>query len=363
MNENMEQLALMNEEAFQMLKDCGTFEITPCETAVDLEDKNRFTKLELSTSQKMHMSAFWQQLPSALAAGAMTQMYTVRFPMGLPHTLTALNQGGFGSMLRGAQGQFVGTASFYPVAAQAAMLGVFTTMSVASGQYFLAQINNEMKMMTLKLDKILEFLYGDKKAELMAEISFIKYAYQNYNSIMSHEQQREATIISLQSAKKVAMKDLEFYMVDLDSTVNADIKNYSELEELSNKAFQIRDSLELSMQLYSMSNLLEMYYAQNQDPEYLEYLEGEMTAYIDKYNKRMLSSFSVLNRRIGDYKSKIGEKVDKSVLESKVGALLDSLNSGEESPLKQTIHSALNASTQQAEYYLGADGNVYVKNK
>ena len=81
--------------------------------------------------------------------------------------------------------------------------------------------------MRMNLDKILEFLYGDKKAELMAEISFVKYAYQNYNSIMSHESQRTATIASIQEAKKVAMKDIEFYMNDLD--LAAKTKDNSEL--------------------------------------------------------------------------------------------------------------------------------------
>ena len=95
-------------------------------------------------------------------------------------------------------------------------------------------------MMRMNLDKILEFLYGDKKAELMAEISFVKYAYQNYNSIMSHEAQRTATIASIQKAKKVAMKDIEFYMNDLDSA--AKTKDNSELISTVNKAFQIKES-------------------------------------------------------------------------------------------------------------------------
>ena len=48
--------------------------------------------------------------------------------------------------------------------------------------------------MKLNIDKILEFLYGEKKAELMSEVSFVKYAYQNYGSIMGCNPQRIATI-------------------------------------------------------------------------------------------------------------------------------------------------------------------------
>ncbi len=41
----------------------------------------------------MHISALVQQVPVAVDVGAMTQAYTVKFPQGLPHTLTALKQG------------------------------------------------------------------------------------------------------------------------------------------------------------------------------------------------------------------------------------------------------------------------------
>ena len=61
----------------------------------------------------------------------------------------------------------------------------------------------------------------------MAEMSFIKYAYENYSSIMSHEEQRIATITSLQEAKKVAMKDIEFCINDLEMTVSHKTKDYA----------------------------------------------------------------------------------------------------------------------------------------
>lgn len=139
-------------------------------------------------------------------------------------------------------GKFVGSASFYSMSAQAALMRVFTAMSVASGQHFLSQINNEMRMMNMKLDEILEFLYGNKKAELMAEMSFIRYAYENYASIMLHEQQRIATITSLQEAKKVAMKDIEFYINDLETTVSYKTKDYAELESRTEKTFLIKEA-------------------------------------------------------------------------------------------------------------------------
>ena len=353
----------LDTQMLDALKELAGFAINSCVTDLDFEDKTRFKKLALTPAQKMQISALVQQMPVAAAAGTIAKAYTVSFPIGLPHTLTALKQGGVGSMIQ-MNGKFVGSASFYELTTQGAVLGAFSAMSVVTGQYFLSQINSELNMMNLKVDKILEFLYGEKKAELMAEVSFVQYAYQNFASIMTHDQQRMATIISLQEAKKVAMKDIEFYMGDLESTVNTDAKKYSDFDQLANKAYQIRDSLTLSMQLYIMSSMLELHYAENYDAAYLDNLKKTATVYIDKCDKRMLSGLSVLNRRIAEYKlnpvEKVG-KLDKGLHEERLAALIDNLSNGEESAMHKTLTDALDAVTQGAEYYITAEGNVYVR--
>jgi hypothetical protein len=347
-------------ELFQLIEASGGFQIAPYDGSVDFQNQNQFTKLNLTSTQKTQVNALLQHIPLAMASGTLAQAYTVSFPEGLPHVLASLKRGGFMSMIRNPEnGQFLGTASLYPASAQAAFFGAFSVMSIASGQYFLSQINDELKMITLKLDKILEFLYGDKKAELVSEISFVRYAHQNYSSIMTHDQHRVATIVGLQEAKKIAIKDVEFYIGDLDFVVNS--KDSSDVASLVGKSFQIKESLDMSMQLYISSSLLEVYFAQNCDPDYIQYVENDMAAYIDKSEKRMLSSFSVLNKWVADYKGKPWEKVDKTPYEKQVKGLVESLNSGSEFAMRKSLRSVLRAAAGKEKYYLSRDGNVYLK--
>ena len=213
-------------------------------------------------------------------------------------------------------------------------------------------------MIRMNIDKILEFLYGDKKAELMAEVSFVKYAYENFSSIVSHEAQRVATITSLQESKKIAMKDIEFYIHDLDAAV----KQKDSIDAVVNKAKQIQESLSVSMQLYGMSSILEIFYSENRDADYISYLEKEILFYIDKCEKRMLSSFSLLSQFISDFKPMPLIKVDKSAYAKDVKEIIESLNSGEESPIRKSLRAALKVSCEKdTEYYLKSDGSVYVK--
>lgn len=348
-------------ELFRTLEKDFNFELTPCDKNFDLDTKSGLTKLELTSAQKGQISALFSQMPAMLASEALAHAYILKFPEGLSgmNRLMPYRSGGFGTPIIGENGKIVAHASLHDISSQALFLNCFTAMSIASGQYFLAQIHSELKMMRMNLDKILEFLYGDKKAELMAEISFVKYAYQNYNSIMSHESQRTATIASIQEAKKVAMKDIEFYMNDLD--LAAKTKDNSELISTVNKAFQIKESLELSMQLYVFSSLLELYYSQNTDSSYLKYVEADVSSYIDKCEKRMLSSFSVLDIFVRDYKGNLLKKIDTSEIEKEVSGLLDRLNNGEEIPMRQVLHAAIGAQTKKTGYYMATDGNIYLK--
>lgn len=345
------------QQIFQMLRTDCEVEFTPCYSLIDFENDSRYTKLNISAAQKMQVSALLQQLPSAMAADTMSHAYCLTFPDGMPHTLMKLKQGGFSSVFL-ENGKITGHGSLYSLAAQATLLNVFTAMSIASGQYFLAEINSELKVISSKLEKILEFLYGDKKAELISEIKFVRYAHQNYSSIMTHEEQRVATIISLQEAKKIALKDIEFYLRDLEAAVNA---KDSELPVQVEKALQIRECLMLSMQLYVLGNLLEVYYSQNFDASYIKYVEDEVSVYIEKCEKHMLSCFSMLKQSIVGYKVIPLKKFDKTIHLEKVDALIESLNGGEESALRKSLHSSMQTVTQKAEYYAVDDGVVYLK--
>lgn len=337
------------------------FEIVPCAEIADIDNKPDFQKLKLTSSQKIQIGGLLQNLPSVIATDIMSKAYVLKLPEGMSGFYHPMQYatGGIGTPIQDAGGSIVGHASLHELSPQAAVMGIFNMMSIASGQYFLAQINRELRTMNQSIDKILEFLYGDKRAELFSEVSFVKSAYQNYSSIMQHEQQRFATIVSLQEAKKIAMKDIEFYMSDLDATVST--KNGSDIVSLIDKAFQTKDCLELSIQLYSMSSLLEIYYSQNYDADYISSVEEEAVTYVGKCEKRMLSSFSKLSSHIQTFKEGPLKKIDKPMLEKRVASVVDSFTQGTESEMLQSIRSVLRASGKTTECYVTENGDLYLR--
>jgi len=351
-------------ENFELLEKNLGFEVTPYEGRLSLAENKSFKKLELSPSQKIQVTGLLQQTPLAFTSGFTSSCYVVSFPEGLPHTLTKLKQGGYGSMIQGEHGGFVGSASFYKMTTQAAVLGAFTAMSAVTGQYFLAEINSELELVNKKLDDILEFLYGDKKAELMAEISFVKYAHNNYSTIMMFDEQRIATISSLQDAKKIAMKDIDFYLNDLYACVNEKTKDYKGLQETVKRAERAKQCAEISRQLYVVSGLLEIYFSQNYEQQYLDYVENDMIAYINKCSSSILSDYGKLQNKVAEYKKKLLDNVDnKDKIASKLEEAVTPYKNESDSSIRCALVDSIAALKKKSAYYIDVDGNVYVKNE
>lgn len=271
-------------------KECQIF---PYEHAVAPEIVPYYKKLELSPAEKAQISAMCQQIPSMIAAGsavgALNQAYYVaKWPNGLPHMLTPFKDGsGYMGTLFNESGKIAGQARFMPLQPYSLVLAGFTLLSFITGQFFLASINQKLTVISRKIDEILEFLYGDKRAELLAAIHFTRYAYENFSSIMEHDSQRNATIQSLQAARMTAMQDVEFYLSDLYSSVHKyDAKDtrfpdkVSEMKRIVSKTLNASECLDLSIQLCMTANLLEVYYSQNYDPRYLRYVENKVSDHI-----------------------------------------------------------------------------------
>lgn len=334
-----------------------SFEITECNKIIDISQRKEYKKLNLSQAQKIQISGFVEQLPMLVATETMSNAYVLHFPVGINGELIQYKNGGFGTPIVGTDGKMMTHASMEQLTTQAAIMQGLTIMAIVSSQYFLTEINQELKELNKSIDKILEFLYSEKKAELIAEVTFTKYAYENYSSIMLNNEQKMATIGSLQSARKIAMKDIEFYMSDLSDAVT----DTSDLLTTVKKAFQIKNCLELSMQLHVMSNLLEIYYSQNFDDTYIGWIENNVVEYLAKCENRMLSCFSKLSASIHDYKNTPLKKLNKEELSENVEIVIDTLGTGKESDLRKQFRATLHSIQKDMEYYIDSEANVYLK--
>ena len=325
-------------------------------------DMRQATKLPIAPSEQLQINSLIRHLPSLMTSELSSDLYVIEFPKGLPHTLMNLKQGGVSTtIINPDTNRIAGSASLHSLSAYGAVLGAFTAMSIATGQFFLTEINQELRIVNQKIDKILEFLYGDKKAELLGEISFIQFAYENFTSIMEHSEQRIATMSSLQQSRRVAMKDIEFYLNDLNSTVNEGMKTAADFNGGVDRAFQIAESINLSIQLYATSSLLEVFYSQNSDESFIQFLDAELSGYVKKCNNRLLADFTTLKSKVENYKKTmpLGDSLDKKHLQERIEQQINSVFNDDVSKKYKELIEAVHNLSNPVKYIVNASGEVY----
>lgn len=353
------------DDSLKALIDFGEVQVKPVGGGTDVSNSSSYKKLELSPEQKIQISGLTSQLSGLAVAGSLSEAYTLTFPEGVSGSLMKLRRGGYSTVLQDEHGHITGAAALEPMAKQAAFVGTLSVMAAVSGQYFLSEINSGIKSIDQKLDQVLNFLYDDKLAELSAEVNFVKYAYQNYSSILNHEEQRLATLISLQNSRKIALKDIDFYLGDLKKELDG-----KDVPEIIDGTLQCQKSLELAMQLYITSTILESYYSKNQDKNYLDNIEKDLVAYTDRWSHQLASTFSELVMRVNDKKKDgfIGNLKNSQ----KNNELKEKINEvhrlhehykdpTEFSDLRQNLTAALHAPLESRTYCVNQDGDVYLK--
>ena len=326
------------------------FEAKPVNTLA-----NTAVQLALSPAEK-------QSIANLFPADSSARYMAMTFTNKLPNLLNTLHNSNATLMVRDEFGHFVKGIAVGDLFEVMLTANTLTLMALASQQVMLSQIDSKLNLINKKLDDILQFLYGNKKAELLAEISFSKYAYENFTSISKHTEQRQATITSLQEGKKIALKDIEFYISDLDYAVKTDPKMVGDAEKNAEKCLQICDSIDLSIQLYTLNCLLEVYYSQNTDAEYISYIEDDIRQYLDKCDKRMLSDLSKLQEHVKGGKIALPGrgKVDASISKL-VNQRHDDLNSHLIGDKQKELLDALHAIGQKSTYLITTDGDVYIE--
>ena len=200
------------------------------------------------------VDALAQIAPSVIAAEEASNLYRVVYPTGVIGTLVE-RDGGYLSVMRDSNG-FVGHATYVPLQkAEALAFGAFSAMSLVTGQYYMHKINRQMTDVQTKLDAVLDFLYDEKSCELYANAKTVSGIYENYSSIASNSIHRSAALRSIQQAKTISEKNVQFYYRDMNKA--ADQINPSRMDQKIVGSLQdILENYAQSINLYGICSIL-----------------------------------------------------------------------------------------------------------
>ena len=162
------------------------------------------------------------------------------------------------------------------------------------------------------------------------------------------------------------MKDIEFYADDLKRKVNENAKaNFNELMSISKKQIMpIERSFDYSLQLYLMSSLMEVFYAQNFAKDYLDYLKEDQDGYVKPFKESMVEDYTTWIGYFNRTKVQAKQQGGFNECQKKLTEHRDKLKEECDGRIKR-VNDTLTKVLNKTEYYLeveGAEYNLYYKN-
>lgn len=315
-------------------------------------NSDRFIKLDSASANGV--SAAIQAIPSAVVGNALSGAYRVEFPKGLSGVLVPHNGGSLAIIRDPVTKHFVGQGTLYSLSDVGMMYSVFSGLSIATGQYFMRKINDNLLDIRAKLDQVLDFLYTDKSCELYAQAQMVFGIYHNCTSIMKCSEQRIASLQTIQRAKILAERNIQFYYRDMnklaskkdswDSLIN-DLNNYTQ-----------------AVSLYGVCAVVEIVLSENYDDDFLRYIEADLKRHVEKHHEEVGQLKGMLLNQPTAAAVPFMPAQKNDARKQNLLKLIDDLL-GKDSPVKgygEVIAQMCNNYNNKSEYRIVPDGSVYL---
>lgn len=275
------------------------------EYGISMEEIDRATLMksgfqEVTGDQLARLSGVLQQAPGLLANRAIQKNYegAVRLvvPPDMPegaHAMAAKKLGTdvfYGEYVND-KNRIAGKAGYQNIdatAANAAQLAnaVFAAASVATQQHYLHNIDKKLKALKSSTADILQFLELDKRTELQAQQAFLTEIFENLEAINLCEDQRRATITSVQTIRQKAMSAMVFYQerTRQRTQTRPSDAGKTEIKENIRKITADIAPYWLSIHTYGMAYILEILLTKNFNSRYLKNIARILREQQQKYD-------------------------------------------------------------------------------
>ena len=220
----------------------------------DLSDfninSNKYKKIDDSLATRLN--SLIQLFPNLINLSNYSgDVYRVVFDKGLGVLQTSAKYPGYftGNVVQaGTNNKIVSGAVFQQLSmAPQIISGVFSVMSIVTGQYYMSQINNNLQKMEKEISDIKQYLKDDKKSRLLSREEFLRTTQDSLNYILENDMQKLSTITSIQKIKIDSLADINFYK---DGEIKDNIKDYvltsSQRAQYQNRAEELVKSMLIS---------------------------------------------------------------------------------------------------------------------
>lgn len=287
--DNTELIELRNE-----LADIGISATT------EIADINTKGKRIFKVDEKLasQINQVMKSIPQiCLEANNSSDIYRVSFDKGLG---SLQKVAGKSDVYRGAVvnsgGKYAGGVEMTHLSATPQVIGgIFTAMSLVTGQYYLSTINKSLKKIEQEVHEVYQFLENDKKSKLIANEEFLKGIQQNIESISNNSIQQVAVVTTLYNIRQSAMADIGFYRMEINGQYAryTDKTKADEVIEINKKLGQNIYQYWYAVYIYCFASYLEPIVSVNNERSYLDNIIDNMSQRFKEFSE---SFYEVQNK-------------------------------------------------------------------
>ena len=167
------------------------------------------------------------------------------------------------------------------------VLGVFNAMSIATGQYFLSQINGKLSAIEEGVSGIMGYLETEKRSEIIANDVAIMEVYKNLEFIMNSEVARQSTSIELKTIKNKSLSNILLFRTKIEATSNK-LKSIQKgkLEDLEDAERDLLKDIPqywFAVRSYANASFLYAVVADLDDPDYLGRIKADLEEKVNQF--------------------------------------------------------------------------------
>jgi len=212
------------------------YEIVPLEELTDLRDNDNYEIL--SNKVFGEISMVFQNIPGQLAQKTAEKAaektleevsknaYKVVLKDGMHLAKSKSLKGAYRGLVFDSDNVLQTHADLIPISLDGSVvakapqlaLGAFNAMSIATGQYFLSQINGKLEEIETGLSDILDYLQVEKRSEILANDITIMNVYKNLDFILDNDYERQSISAQLKQIKRESLSNFLFLKTQIEST-------------------------------------------------------------------------------------------------------------------------------------------------
>jgi hypothetical protein len=204
------------------------------------------------------------QIPNLFASKQLSEAYKVVMPPGVCGELMQYRDGLLGTPLTKG-GKIVGHAGLESMSGVVTPMLVFTAMSVATGQYFLYQINESLNDILDEIKRVKDLFLLKEESTLFSHSVFLYQIYQNYAYYNGSNQLRIATLGNIQRVISELTASIYFYAHNVVHVLDLIDKKGIKGELSADEIKQNLEKLKVAVKLRNLFIVMEFALSQSFD--------------------------------------------------------------------------------------------------